>query len=78
MSASISGRNLNPSQAELFALRAVIEEGSIRGAAASLYLSPHTVDAHIDNLRLKSGKRTLAQIVYWAMRNGWLEIIPMG
>ena len=62
-----------PSEQELRVLRAVIEHGSVPKAAEALYLSPHTVDAHLDHLREKSGCRKLFQIVAWAADHGLLS-----
>jgi DNA-binding NarL/FixJ family response regulator len=59
-----------PSDREIRALRAVAECGTIRGAAAALTLSPHTVDTHLDRLRERSGLRYLPQLVAWAAREG--------
>ena len=62
-----------PTTPELQVIRAVAEHGTIRAAASSLNLSPHTVDAHLDHLRSKSGLRYLPQLVAWAAANGWLH-----
>ena len=61
-----------PTHHELEALRAIAEHGTIRAAAAALHLSPHTVDAHLDHLRAKTGLRFLPQLVAWAARRGLL------
>ena len=63
-----------PSIFELTALRAVAEHGTIRGAAQSLGISPHTIDFYLDCLRGKTGKRYLPQLVAWGYRNGWLDV----
>lgn len=62
-----------PSRREIEAIQAVAAHGTIRAAAAALTLSPHTIDAHLDSLRHRSGLRYLPQLVAWAARNGWLE-----
>lgn len=62
-----------PSEPELQVIRAIAERGTIRGAAESLLLSAHTVDARLDRLREKSGFHYLPQLVAWAAKNGWLE-----
>jgi len=61
-----------PTHQELEALRAVARHGTIKAAAESLYLSPHTVDSYLDQLRWKSGLRYLPQLVAWAFTNGWM------
>jgi len=61
-----------PTHQELEALRAVARHGTIKAAAESLYLSPHTVDGYLDHLRWKSGLRYLPQLVAWGFSNGWL------
>jgi hypothetical protein len=63
---------VEPSDCEIRALRAVAQHGTIRGAAAALTLSPHTIDTHLDRLRERSGCRYLPQLVAWAAREGWL------
>lgn len=67
-------RPREPSRSELRALRAVVQHGTIRAAAAALHLSAHTVDAHLDRLREKSGFHHLPQIIVWAMYHGWLDM----
>lgn len=61
----------HPSPCELRALRAVAEHGTVRAAAESLFLSPHTVDAHLDNLRQKTGHRKITQLIAWAGSQDW-------
>lgn len=61
-----------PTVAEREAIRAIALYGTMRAAAVSLSLSQHTVDAHIDRLRAKSGLRYLPQLVAWAGSQGWL------
>ena len=68
----MSTRSDLPTLQELCALRAVAKHGTIQAAAKALYLSPHTIDAHLDHLRCKSGLRHLPQLVAWAAENGWL------
>ena len=65
--------NAPPTRPEILAIRAVAQCGTIRAAAEALCLSPHTVDAHLDRLRAKSGLRYLPQLVAWAAANGWLS-----
>ena len=62
-----------PSPAELRALRAVAEHGTVRAAAESLFLSRYTVDFHIDELRRKTGLRYVPQLIAWAASHGWLD-----
>jgi FixJ family two-component response regulator len=65
-------RNEQPTQQELAVLEAIIEAGTIAGAARLLQLSPHTVDSHLDALRAKARKRYLAQVVAWAYCRGFV------
>lgn len=62
-----------PSPPEIRVIQAVAKHGTIPKAAESLFLSPHTVNAHLDNLRRKSGLRWLPQLVAWAAAQGWLQ-----
>lgn len=63
----------SPTRQEVEALRAVATHGTIRAAAAALSVSPHTVDAHLDHLRMKTGLRYLPQLVAWAAHRGFLN-----
>jgi len=54
-------------------VQAVAEHGTIVDAAKALALSPHTVDAHLDSLRSKTGLRHLPQLVAWAARRGCIR-----
>jgi DNA-binding CsgD family transcriptional regulator len=63
----------NPTPAELDVVRAIARHGTVRGAAKELFLSPHTVDRHLDNLRTKTGLHHTPQLVAWAAANGWLD-----
>jgi DNA-binding CsgD family transcriptional regulator len=53
-------------------LQAVVEYGTVKAAAEALHLSVHTIDAHVDSLRRKSGHHKIPQVVAWAAANGWL------
>jgi len=64
--------NDRPTAQELAVLEAIIEAGTISGAARLLHLSPHTVDSHLDALRAKARKRYLAQVVAWAIHRGFV------
>lgn len=66
-----------PTAQELIVLRALVVYGTVAAAASRLYLSPHTVDAHVDHLRAKSGHRRLHQIVAWAADHGWFANGPV-
>ncbi len=66
-------RDYAPSEAETRVIRAVAAHGTIRAAAAALHLSTHTVDAHLDNLRRRTERRFLPQLVAWAAANGLLR-----
>jgi DNA-binding CsgD family transcriptional regulator len=61
---------------ELRVLRAIVDHGTIHGAARALNLSPHTVDTHLDRLRKKIGLHYLPQLTAWAALHGWLPIDP--
>lgn len=58
---------------EIDSIRAMAKHGTIKLAAESLCASPHTVDAHLDSLRRKTGFRYLPQLVAWAASRGWLD-----
>jgi DNA-binding CsgD family transcriptional regulator len=62
--------------AERRALEAVVHHGSVRGAAESLGLSPHTVDETLDRLRRRTGLHTTPQLAAWAAQEGWLRVEP--
>ena len=66
-----------PSDCDIRVLRAVAQHGTIGGAARELFLSPHTVDWHLDCLRRMSGFRHLPQLVAWGAQRGWLEHLPL-
>jgi len=57
---------------ELRVLKAVIERGNVPGAAEALFLSPHTVDRHMDNIKEKLGLHHNLQVAVVATRNHWL------
>jgi len=61
-----------PTAQELKALRAVGRYGTMAAAARELGLSPHTIDAHLDRLRRKTGFRHLPQLFLWAAEHGLL------
>ena len=65
-----------PTPHEIQVLESVLEHRTVGKAANHLCLSPHTVDEHIDRLRRRSGLHTIAQIVAWALVNGWLNYGP--
>jgi DNA-binding CsgD family transcriptional regulator len=65
-----------PTRQELQVIRAVAEYGTVSEAAKALVVSPHTVDAHLDHLRQKTGLHKAVQLVAWAARNGWLDDEP--
>jgi hypothetical protein len=62
----------DPPDGELMALWAIIEHGTIRAAATALGLSPHVIDSRLDNLRWRTDRRYLHQIVAYAAAHGWL------
>ena len=62
-----------PTPDEIRSLRAVVEYGTVRRAAVALHVSYHTVDAHLDKLRRKTGRRYMHQLVAWAAENRWFE-----
>lgn len=55
-----------PTDRELQVLRAIAQHGTIDAAARALFLSRHTIDWYLDNLRRKTGLRHLPQIIAWA------------
>ena len=61
-----------PTVQERRTLRAIAKHGTVRAAAEALIVSPHTVDAHLDHLRQKTGLHKIPQLIAWAARNGWL------
>jgi DNA-binding CsgD family transcriptional regulator len=63
--------NYTPTPHEIDVLHAVARHGTLQGAADALHLSRHTVDAHMDHLRNKTGLRYLPQLVAWAAENSW-------
>src|SRR4051794_26988782 len=63
-------RSERPTCPELRAIQAVARYGTIKAAARELCLSPHTIDAHLDRLRQKSGLRHLPQLVAWVAMAG--------
>jgi DNA-binding CsgD family transcriptional regulator len=70
---AMRGEPEDPTGAEIRALRALVEHGTVAEAAASLGISRHTVDTQLDRLRRKTGMRKLPQLIGWAARGGWLE-----
>lgn len=62
-----------PTKREIDIVRAMVEYGTVALAAGALHLSPHTIDAHLDRLREKTGLRHFHQISAWAGSNGWLK-----
>jgi DNA-binding CsgD family transcriptional regulator len=63
-----------PTEREIQILSAVTLHGTIRAAARALGLSRHTIDAHLDQLRERSGYHYLPQLVAWATTYGWIEV----
>lgn len=55
---------------ELEVLRLVVDDNCNRAIADHLYLSVRTVESHRRALLQKSGTRTLAGLVAWALREG--------
>lgn len=66
--------NPNPTPQQLNILRAVIQYGTVREAARRLFLSAHTIDRHMDELREISGRRYVVQIAFWAVMRGHLRL----
>lgn len=57
-------------------IRAIVEHGTMAGAATALGVSTHSVDAQLDLLRAQVGLRYLPQLVAWAASQGWLDGLP--
>lgn len=57
---------------ELQVLRLVVDDHCNQEIADHLYLSVRTVESHRRALLQKSGARTLAGLVAWALREGWV------
>ncbi|RZJ88104.1 MAG: response regulator transcription factor [Hymenobacter sp.] len=55
---------------ELEVLRLVVDDNCNREIANCLYLSVRTIESHRRSLLQKSGTRTLAGLVAWALREG--------
>lgn len=69
-----SSREVTPlTEAERKSLRAVIEMGSVRVAAASLYLSPDTVKGYMKQVYKKLGVRSRAEAIRVANEAGLLD-----
>ena len=66
------------SEREREILCAIADVGTIHKTAEALFISPHTVDRHLDNVRKKTGLRHLPQLVAWAVQNGLLTRVPSG
>ena len=69
-------RRAVPTRQEREVLRAIAKYGTVSAAAEALVLSPHTVDAHLDHLRQKTGLHKTVQLIAWAAEQGWLYDIP--
>ena len=59
---------------EVHILQAIVDNGTMPLAAKRLGLSLHTVDAHVDSVRTKTGRQKLIQIVAWAAQEGYIRV----
>ncbi len=74
----VKGRKVRPtfnevdplSERELEVLRAICQERTTPEIAATLFVSPRTVEFHRNNLLLKTGARNIAGLVVYAMNTG--------
>jgi DNA-binding CsgD family transcriptional regulator len=73
--AAIGHAPLRPlfSPAELRVLCALADHGTTQAAAQALFLSPRTIDHHLERIRDKLGCRTALQCVVLALREGIIE-----
>jgi hypothetical protein len=67
-----------PTARNIEVLQALVDWGTFARAAEKLFVSPHTVDWHIDVLRKISGCRMLPGVISWGYSNGYLvQRIPL-
>ncbi len=62
-----------PTPHEPYVLRAVAELGSVASAAKALDLSVSTVEKHIENLRMKTDRRSVAAVILFLADWGLLD-----
>ena len=67
-----------PTPRELYVLRMVAEKGSAHEAANALGLSECTVEAHLANIRRKTGMRSIASLVLFFSEWGLLDPMNPG
>jgi DNA-binding CsgD family transcriptional regulator len=67
-----------PTPRELYVLRMVAEKGSAQEAASALGLSECTVEAHLANIRRKTGIRSIATLVLFFSEWGMLDPLNPG
>ncbi len=73
--ANVAGRNLTPREEEVLFL--IIRGKTAKLAAASLGLSPRTVQQHIDMLKAKFNVSTKGELIDMAIAAGYLNQIPI-
>jgi DNA-binding CsgD family transcriptional regulator len=62
---------------EISILRMICEEKSTKEIADLVDLSPRTVEAIRDKLKVKTGSKSLAGLVMYAVKSGIIENRPM-
>lgn len=62
-----------PRDSEIRLLAAIVEGGSIKGAAAVLGIAPGTVNSRLEAFRQRTGW-TVASAVFLGARDGWLPV----
>lgn len=62
---------LTPRQIEV--LQHLADDGTVKTAARTLAISPHTVRSHIMLMRDRLGVHSIAQAVAVGFRRGWLK-----
>ncbi len=67
-----------PTSRELYVLRMVAEKGSAHDAASTLGLSECTVEAHLANIRRKTGMRSVASLILYFSEWGMLDPLNPG
>ena len=58
---------------EMEILRLMCKCMTVREIAEELYISKNTVDRHIENMRLKSGRRSSIALMVYVLSNGWIN-----
>lgn len=56
---------------EQHVLTEMVKGKSRKQIAASLGISPRTIDTHMKNISLKTGHHSATAIIVWALKNGY-------